>query len=94
MLMRLIGKEGRIPAEWRKSAITPSYKEKGNIQECGNYRGINLMSRKMKIWEKIIDQRLREEITTGEEQFGFMPGRSTTDAISVLRLTVEKHREK
>ena len=30
----------------------------------------------------------------GEEQFGFMPGRSLTDIIYVLRLTMEKYREK
>ena len=48
----------------------------------------------MKISEKIIDQRLREETIIGEEQFGLMPGRSTTDAISILRLTMEKNREK
>ena len=85
-LMRKIWKEETMPAEWRESIITPIYKEKGDIQDCGNYRGIKLMSHTMKIWEKIIDQKLREETTIGEEQFGFMPGRSTTDAISVLRL--------
>ena len=52
------------------------------------------MSHTMKIWEKIIDRRLREETRISEEQFGFMSGRSTTDAISILRFTMEKHREK
>jgi hypothetical protein len=51
------------------------------------------MSYTMKIWEKIIDQRLRKETSIGEAQFGFMQGRSTTDAIAVLRLTLE-YREK
>ena len=35
----------------------------------------------MKIWERIIDRRLREETNIGEGQFGFMLGRGTTDAI-------------
>ena len=47
----------------------------------------------MKIWERIIDRRLREETTIGEEQFGFMPGRGTTDAIFAARQVIEKHRE-
>ena len=94
VLMEKIWREETMPEEWRGSVITPVYKEKGNIQDCGNYRGIKLMSHTMKIWEKIIDQRMREETTIGEEQFGFMPGRSTTDAISILRLTTEEHREK
>ena len=28
-----------------------------------------------------------------ESQFGFVPGRSTTDAIFILNQTIEKHRE-
>ena len=48
----------------------------------------------MKIWERIIDRRLREETSIGDEQFGFMPGRGTTDAIFAVRQLMEKHREK
>ena len=51
------------------------------------------MSHTMKIMERIIERRLREETTIGDEQFGFMPGRGTTDAIFVLRKLMEKHRE-
>ena len=32
------------------------------------------MSHTMKLWERIIDRRLREETTIGDELFGFMPG--------------------
>ena len=74
--------------------IIPIYKEKGDIQDCGNYRGIKPMSHTMKIWERIIDRRLREETTIGDEQFGFMPGRGTTDAIFAVRQLTEKHQEK
>ena len=74
--------------------IIPIYKEKGDIQSCGNYRGIKLMSHTMKIWERIIDRRLREETTIGDEQFGFMPGRGTTYAIFAVRKRIEKHRGK
>ena len=51
------------------------------------------MSHTMKIWERIIDRRLREETTIGDEQFGFMPGRGMTDAIFAVQ-QMEKHREK
>ena len=64
--------------------IIPIYKEKGDIQDCGHYRGIKLMSHTMKIWERIIDRRLRGETIIGDEQFGFMPCRGTTDAIHAL----------
>ena len=82
-----------MPEEWRDSVIVPIFKEKGDIQDYGNYRGINMISHTMKIWERVIDRRLREETTIGEEQFGFMPGRGTTDAIFAARQVIEKHRE-
>ena len=91
---RDIYEQEKIPTEWRDSVILPIYKEKGDIQDCENYRGIKLRSHYMKIWEGIIDRRLREETTIGDEQFGFMPGRGTTDAIFAVRQLMWKHREK
>ena len=29
----------KMPDEWRKSVLVPLYKGKGDIKECGNYRG-------------------------------------------------------
>ena len=83
-LMRGIYEHEKIPTEWRDSVIIHIYTEKGDIHDCGNYRGIKLMSHTMKIRERIIDRRLREETTTGDEQFGFMPGRETTDAVFAM----------
>ena len=40
-----------------------------------------------------MEARLRMAVTISEEQFGFMPGRSTTCAIFALRMLAEKHRE-
>ncbi|XP_066943488.1 uncharacterized protein [Macrobrachium rosenbergii] len=48
----------------------------------------------MKIWERIKDQRIREETSVGEEQFGFKPGRGTTEAVFTLRQMMGKHLEK
>lgn len=93
-LMNKIFKEEKMPDEWRDSILVPIYKEKGDIQDCANYRGIKLMSHTMKIWERIIDRRLRQETEIGAEQFGFMPGRSTTDAVFALRQIMERHRER
>ncbi len=74
-----MSEERKMSEEWRDSVIVPIFKEKGNIQDCGNYRGIKMISHTMKIWERIIDRRLREETSIGEEQFGFMPSRGTTE---------------
>ena len=82
-----------IPDGWRCSILVPIYKGKGDIQDCGNYRGIKLTSHTLKIWEKVVERRLREMVNIGEGQYGFMPGKSTTDAIFALRQLMEKYRE-
>ena len=83
----------KMPDEWRHSTLIQIYKNKGDIQECGNYRGIKLMSHSLKISERVIENRLRGTVTMSDQQFGFMPGRSTTDAIFALRQLMEKCRE-
>ncbi|XP_013785550.1 uncharacterized protein LOC106469594 [Limulus polyphemus] len=93
-LLRKVYEKEKIPDEWRDSVIIPIYKEKGDIQDCGNYRGIKLMSHTMKIWERVVEGRIRQETDIGEQQFGFMPGRGTTDAIFAVRQMLEKYGEK
>ena len=44
--------------------------------------------------ERVIETRIRKEVTIGEQQFGFMPGRSTTDVIFCLRMLLEKWTER
>ena len=83
----------KMPEEWRKSILVPVYKNKGDAQDCGNYRGIKLMNHVMKLWERILDARLRQEVRICSQQYGFMPGRSTTDALFALRMLMEKYRE-
>ena len=92
-LLQKIFEQEKMTEEWRESVIVPIFKEKGIIQDCGNYRGIKMISHTLKIWERIIDRRLEEETSIGEEQFGFMSGRVTTDAIFAARQVIEKHRE-
>ena len=46
--------------EWRKSTLVPLYKNKGDIQDCSNYRGIKLISHTMKLWERVMEHRLRK----------------------------------
>jgi hypothetical protein len=93
-LLERIYQEERMPEAWRESVLVPLYKEKGDIQDCKNYRGIKLIPHTMKVWERIIERRLRAETSISEEQFGFMPGRSTTDALFALRQLLEKYGEK
>ena len=83
----------RMPEEWKKSVLIPIYKNKGDAQCCGNYRGIKLMNHTMKVWERIIETRLRDRVEISKQQYGFMPGKGTTYAIFALRMLIEKYRE-
>ena len=83
----------RMPEEWRRSVLIPIYKNKGDAQCCGNYRGIKLMSHTMKVWERIIEARLRDRVEISKQQYGFMPGKGTTDAMFALRMLMEKYKE-
>ena len=82
-----------MPEEWRDSVLIPIFKNKGDVQSCSNYRGIQLIGHTMKLWERIIERRLRRDLTFSNQQYGFMPGKSTTDALFALRVLMEKYRE-
>ena len=81
-------RKNKMPNDWRKSRMVSIFKGKGDVLECNNYRGIKLMSHTMKLWEIIIEARLRED------QFGFRPGTLTTEPIFALRMLHDKYREK
>ncbi|KAK3543883.1 hypothetical protein QTP70_030155, partial [Hemibagrus guttatus] len=83
----------RMPEEWRRSVLVPIFKNKGDVQSCSNYRGIKLMSHTMKLWERVVEARLRKVVEICEQQYGFIPRKSTTDAIFALRILMEKYRD-
>ena len=51
------------------------------------------MSHTMKVWERIIEARLRDVVEISKQQYGFMPGKGTTNAMFALRMLMEKYRE-
>ena len=85
-------RSNKMPTEWR-SILVPIYKNKGDIQCCTNYRGIKLMSHTMKLWERVIEHRLRGMTRVSTNQFGFMHGRSTIQTIFLIRQVMEWLRE-
>ncbi|GKE78011.1 retrovirus-related pol polyprotein LINE-1, partial [Tanacetum coccineum] len=84
----------KMPEEWRLSEVIPIYKNKGDAQTCSNYKGIKLLSHTMKLWERVIERRMRRETEVSENQFGFMSGRSLMEAIHIIRTLMEKYRER
>lgn len=48
----------RIQSEWRKSKITPFYKQKGDTLNYCKYKCIKLLNHYLKLLERVIDARL------------------------------------
>jgi len=48
----------------------------------------------MKLWVRVIEGWLRKDILIQKNQFRFMPGRSTTEAIHLIRRLIELCRDK
>ena len=83
-------KEALIPDDWQESIIINCYKGKGDASDRGNYRGLKLIDHVMKILERVVEKLIRSKININAMQFVFMPRRSTTDAIFILRQLQEK----
>ena len=86
-----------MPQQWKYAIIMVLHKIKDRT-ECGNYRGISLVSHAGKILMKIITRHLNEYCervgVLPEEQSGFRPNRSTTNMMLVIRRLQELARRK
>ena len=80
-----------VPGDWNLSYIINLFKGKGDALCCGNYRGLKLQEQVMKILEHVLNSIIRDQVSIDNMQFGFMPGRGTTDAIFILRQLQEKY---
>ncbi len=74
--------------------LSPLHKGKGSVLECGNFRGIKLMAHTIKLWERIIDLRIRQIVELDYIPFGFRNDRSTIEPLFALRILQEKYGEK
>ena len=96
MLTAIVNKawnKGEVPNDWRTGIIIPLHK-KGDTTNCNNYRGIILLSVTSKIYEKILDNKLRKTVEKDihECQSGFRKGRSIQDHIFSIKQLIEKTR--
>ena len=83
-----------MPEEWKTSVVVPIFKGKGDVMDCGAYRGVKLLEHAMKIVERVLEKKTRELVKVDDMQFGFMPGKGTTDALFILRRMQEEFRGK
>ena len=82
-----------FPQQWKNANIILVHKQKGDRAECGNSRGISLLSVAGKVLAKIMVSRLLEhvfDLVLPEFQCGFRRGRSTIEMIYVARQLQEE----
>ena len=51
---------------------------------CGSYRAMKLLDQPMKVLERVLEKRIRCQVSIDNMQFGFMFGNGTTDAIFIM----------
>ena len=73
------------PDRWQTSVLVPIFKRKVDVRNCNVDRGVKLLERTMKIVERMLERRFQKLVNIDGMQFDFMPGRGTTDALSILR---------
>ena len=56
----------RMPEEWGRSLLVLIFKNKGDVQNCGSFRGTKLMSHTMTLWERVVEAQVRREVTICE----------------------------
>ena len=81
-----------MPTEWLIGLIVPLYKNKGDIQDVNNYRGITLLSCMGKLFTSILNERLSKYSDAmniiHETQAGFRHGYCTLDHIFLLKCII------
>ena len=68
-ICNLIIKDGTIPEDWKKSWIVSLYNRKGDPLDCNYHRRIKLLDHAMKVFERVIERRVRNNVELDEMQF-------------------------
>ena len=90
-LLQKIWEEEKVPDAWKIGYLVKLPK-KGDLSQCGNWRGIMLLSIASKVLTRVILERMKEALDKElrPEQAGFRQNRSCTDQIATLRIIIEQ----
>ena len=69
----------------------PVYTGKCDPHVCCSYRAIKLLEQPMKVLEKVMEKRIRCQVSIHNMPFGFMSGKGATGAIFIMRQVQERH---
>ena len=90
-LAAVIIRDGKVPFDWKQRFIVCLYKGKEDAIDRGNYCSLKLTEEVMKVLERIVYGLIRQLVSIGDSQFGFVPGRCITYAIFTVRQLQEKY---
>ena len=93
-IMNRIHSKEEIPPTWLNGHIIRLYKGKGTKGKCSNERGITLASNMGKIYERIVNERVKRQVYITEAQAGGTPGNATVDHLITLKQTISEIRKK
>ncbi len=93
-ILNKIHRETKIPEEWKIGHVKRLYKGKGKKGKCSNERGITLASNFGKLYERIINNRIKQELAITNKQAGGMEGSATVDHLITLKQAIHTIRKK
>ena len=94
MLLKKIWDKEEVPKEWKRGILVKLPK-KGDLSDCGNWRGIMLLVIASKILSRVLLERMKAAVEEKlrEEQARFRAERSCGDQIATLRILIEQSLE-
>ena len=87
-----VHEEEIIPRSWFEGNIIRLYKGKDQKGKCSNERGITLASNVGKVYERIINERVKEVTQITDAQVGGKEGSATTDHLIALKQIIQEIR--
>ena len=93
-LFNKIWRTGIVPKDW-KGGVIVKIPKKGDLSDCGNWRGITLSPIASKIFTKILLNRMEPALDgiLRDEQAGFRKGRGCNDQIFIVRHLMQQANE-
>ncbi|XP_018358553.1 PREDICTED: RNA-directed DNA polymerase from mobile element jockey-like [Trachymyrmex cornetzi] len=91
-------KKGQFPDTWKNAKLVLLRKPGKPDNQAAGYRPICLLDEKAKLFERIITERIVDHLNDkgpnlSKRQFGFRKGKSTMDAIAMVREYMERAHE-
>ena len=93
-LFARIWENEELPADWKEGHLIELPK-KGDLSQCSDCRGINLLSVTGKVFNGVILERVKDTVDSQlwDRQAGFRKNRSCRDQMATLRIIVEQFLE-